>query len=269
MKEALIGYTGFVGSNLKKQYNFTNFYNSKNFNEMKGQQYNLVLCAGVSSTKWMANKEPKRDKANIKNLEDILKTIKAEHFILISTIDVYPLKQGKNEDYKCSRIANDPYGTHRLELEDFCLQNFKNCTIIRLSALFGEGLKKNVIYDLLNDNCLEMINRKSSFQYYYLENLWKDIQKTLDNGIKIINLFAEPLLTEDVLSNFFPKKTIGKKPISECHYDLHTKYAGHWNKSGKYIYTKHEVMEQLSVFINTTRRKKHETGSFQYRLGKT
>lgn len=250
MRESLIGYTGFVGNHLKKQHNFTDFYNSKNFNDMREQYYNLVLCAGVSGTKWIANKEPEKDRTNIKRLEDVLKTIEVNHFILISTIDVYPVKKGKNEDYECKGMTNDAYGTHRLALEIFCLENFTNCTIIRLPALFGEGLKKNVIYDLLNDNCLEMVNPKSSFQYYCLENLWKDIKKIVDHGIKVINLFTEPLLTEDILLRFFPEKKIGKKAFPESHYDLHTKYARYWNKKGPYIHTKKEIMEQLSIFIH-------------------
>lgn len=256
MREALIGYTGFVGGNLKRQHNFTDFYNSKNFSDMKEQQYSLVVCAGISATKWIANKEPEQDRINIKRLEDVLKTVRVDHFILVSTIDVYPLKKGKNEDYKCDEITNDTYGSHRLSFENFCFENFTNCTIIRLPALFGKGLKKNVIYDLLNNNRLDMINPKSSFQYYCLENLWKDIQKVVNYEIKIINLFTEPLSTEEVLTHLFPQKKVGKKALSESHYDLHTKYAKYWNKSEPYILTKNEVMKQLSTFIHQYRKGK-------------
>ena len=175
MRTALIGYTGVVGGNLRQKHDFTDLYNSKNFQDMKNQEYDLVVCAGVSAVKWMANKEPEKDLANIKALEDVLATVNAKQFILISTIDVYAVTQGKDEAFDCSSIDNHAYGTHRLAFEGFCDDKFENCTIVRLPGLFGEGLKKNVIYDLLNDNCLEMINTKSSFQYYYLKYLWKDI----------------------------------------------------------------------------------------------
>ena len=169
MKTALIGYTGFVGSNLKQQYEFTDFYNSKNFIGLQNQEYDLVVCAGLSAVKWMANKEPENDLASIKALEDVLATVKAKQFILISTIDVYPVTFTKDEDFDCASMENHPYGTHRLSFEVFCNTHFNNCLIVRLPALFGNSLKKNVIFDLLNDNCLEMINIKSSFQYYYLK----------------------------------------------------------------------------------------------------
>jgi hypothetical protein len=256
MKAALIGFTGFVGSNLLRQYDFTDFYNSKNFHEMKEQNYDLVVCAGVSAVKWLANKESKKDLESIGVLESILATINTKQFILISTIDVYPLTQYSNEDFDCSSMENHAYGTHRLAFEKFCAEKFDDCTIVRLPGLFGDGLKKNVIYDLLNDNCLEMINTKSSFQYYYLKHLWKDIQIAIDNGIKLINLFTEPVPTQDIFSTFFLEKKIGQEAAPEGHYDLRTKHAGNWNNSEKYIYTKDEMMQQLSEFIESYKKQK-------------
>ena len=250
MRTALIGHTGFVGSNLKQQYNFTDLYNSKNIESMKGQEYDLVICAGVSAVKWMANKEPKKDLDAIKTLENVLETVTTKQFILISTIDVYSIPQYLNEDFDCSSMDNHAYGTHRLAFEKFCDTKFNNCTIVRLPGLFGEGLKKNVIYDLLNDNCLEMINTKSSYQYYYLKYLWKDIQVALENNIKLINLFTEPVPTQEIYSTFFSSKEIGQDAVPEGHYDLHTKYADKWNNNGNYIYTKGEMMQQLEEFIN-------------------
>ena len=249
MKKALIGYTGFVGSNLRKQYNFTHFYNSLNFREMIDKDYDFIVCAGVSSTKWIANKYPEKDKTNIKKLKDILRTIHVNHFILISTIDVYSQKNGKDEDYVCNNV-NHFYGKNRLDLENFCIKKFTNCTVIRLPGIFGTGIKKNIIYDLLNDHCLEMINEKSSFQYYSLKFIWSDIEKTIKNNIKKINFFTEPISTKEILVRFFPSKNIGQKATKEESYSLHTKYAHYWGKSGRYIYTKNEIMEQLTEFIN-------------------
>lgn len=249
MKTALIGHTGFVGSNLKQQFEFSHFYNSKNFQEIKNQNYDIVVCAGISAIKWMANKQPEKDLANIKALEDVLATCHVKQFILISTIDVYPVTQKKDECFDCNSIENHAYGTHRLAFEEFCAQHFSNCTIVRLPGLIGEGLKKNVIYDLLNDNCLEMININSSFQYYYLNNLWQDIQKAVDNNIKLINLFTEPVSTEKIKTTFFPSKVVGQSAVAEGHYDLYTQYATHWNNQGNYIYNESEIMQQLSEFI--------------------
>ena len=84
MNNALIGYTGFVGSNLAEQAPFEHLYNSKNIEEMNGEHFDTVVCAGVSAVKWLANKEPENDRANIAKLEATLASIKAKKFILIS-----------------------------------------------------------------------------------------------------------------------------------------------------------------------------------------
>ena len=43
MKKALIGYTGFVGSNLQAQIKFDDFYNSKNIQDIKDKEYDVVV----------------------------------------------------------------------------------------------------------------------------------------------------------------------------------------------------------------------------------
>jgi len=253
MRTALIGYTGFVGGNLGEQYEFSDKYNSKNFRDMEGHQYDLVVCAGVSAVKWLANKEPANDLENITSLITVLKTISVNRFVLISTIDVYPNIEKIDEDFDCHSAENHSYGVHRLGLEEFCLEYFKKCLIVRLPGLFGKGLKKNVIYDLLNDNCLDMININSSIQYYYLKNLWEDINIALDRGINILNLFAEPITTKELVDNFFPEKKVGGNEIPVVFYDLRSKYSYLWGKKSGYIYNKKEVLVQLQKFINEYR----------------
>ena len=46
MKNCLIGYTGFIGKNILRQKKFTNFYNTKNINQISAHKFNLALiCA--------------------------------------------------------------------------------------------------------------------------------------------------------------------------------------------------------------------------------
>ena len=246
---ALIGYTGFVGSNLHNQYPFSYLYNSSNSHEMKGCSYDLVICAGVSAVKWLANKDPDSDRNKIRQLESILSTINTRKFILVSTIDVYPVLSDADENFDVHKVENHAYGTHRLEFEDFCRSQFDDCQIIRLPGLFGDGIKKNVIFDLLNNNCLDSINLNSSFQYYNLDNLWVDMKKVIDSDLPLVNFFTEPVTTNTIIQKFFPNKTVGENASSEVHYDLHTCHADLWGKMGKYIYTHDEIITQLGEFI--------------------
>jgi putative intracellular protease/amidase len=61
MKKALIGYTGFVGSNLQTQIKFDDFYNSKNIQDIKNKEYDVVYCAGAPAANWIANQKPTED----------------------------------------------------------------------------------------------------------------------------------------------------------------------------------------------------------------
>lgn len=249
----LIGYTGFVGGNLYDQRSYDLPINSKNFQELRGRNFDRIFCAGVSAVKWKANKDPEGDWANISALIDVLKTVRAEKFVLISTIDVYPAVRELDESFDCHSLPNHAYGTNRLKFEDFCREHFPNCMIVRLPGLFGNRLKKNVIYDLLHDNCLEMINPASSFQYYCLDNLSDDIERCEKNGLELINLFTEPIGTWEILKRFFPEKEVGSKPSPEVHYDLTTSHADIFGKKQGYVYSKAEVLTQLAAFIERER----------------
>ena len=256
---ALIGHTGFVGSNLDQQAEFQHKYNSSNFTEMRGQTYDTVVCAGVSAVKWKANKDPKADWAEIEALLNVLKTVQVKRFILISSIDVYAQTKDLDERFDCASVENHAYGRHRLKVEQFCREHFDNCYVVRLPGLFGQNLKKNVIYDLLNDNCLEMINPKSSIQYYDLKHLWDDIEAMHTQDITLANFFTEPVGTSEILERFFSEKQVGQAPAGEVHYDLKTIHAGlRGRESSAYLYSKAEILSDMAMFIEKSKRKVSE-----------
>ena len=94
IRHAIIGYTGFVGSNLlsqyKKKYKKIDLFNSKNISKISNKiNYKSVFCAAMPATKWIINKKPSKDKLNTLKLIQNLKKIKTDSFILISTIDIY------------------------------------------------------------------------------------------------------------------------------------------------------------------------------------
>ena len=109
---ALIGYSGFVGSNLLTKINNkknTDLYNSKNIIKIRKKIYKQIICAGLPAAKWIANKNAKKDNQNLKKLINNLNTTQCDFFILISTIDVHNSKE--------------IYGKNRKLLEDFIKNN--------------------------------------------------------------------------------------------------------------------------------------------------
>jgi dTDP-4-dehydrorhamnose reductase len=227
---ALIGYTGFVGSNLLKNIKGKrklDLYNSKNINQIKNQKYNQVICAGLSATKWIANKYPNKDIKNINILINNLKNIKCDLFILISTIDVHN--------------SNEVYGKNRKIFEDFIKKKF-NFLIIRLPALFGKGLKKNIIYDLLNKNNLDKISIDDYFQWFDLESLYKIITNLIENNPKneIVELYSRPIKNK-LIVKFFPNIKLKKQSRKKIIYNYKPKQG--FYKSQKYI------LNKLRIFI--------------------
>lgn len=245
MKDALLGYTGFVGNNLQKQRLFDCLYNSKNIIDIKNQEFNLVVCAAAPGTKWIANKHPQEDLESINKLIEHLTTVKCKKFVLISTIDVYSPAIETNEDSQ--KNSDQPYGKHRLLLEEFVKQNF-NCLIIRLPGIFGRGLKKNIIFDLLSGQ-KPKINYESLVQFYDIDALWVDIQKALNNNLNELNIATEPLLLKQLVTEVF-NTTLEEDPVApKATYDMRSKHHALWDMEKPYLYPKEKVIADLKNFI--------------------
>lgn len=249
---ALIGHTGFVGSNLLAQGGFTDCYNSRNIADIAGRSYDTIVCAGVQAVKWKANKEPEADWAGIEKLLGLLGTVEARRFILISTIDVYASPDGETEDVP-PPAENHAYGRHRAKVEDFVRERFANHHIIRLPGLFGQGLKKNVIYDLLHDNGLDLIQPLSSFQYYCLKHLTEDLRRVVNHRITLLNLATEPLQTRAILEACAPDKMVGANAGPPARYDFRSKHAALWDGREGYLYNAATVLREIDEYMSGER----------------
>ena len=246
---ALLGHTGFVGGNLLRQFPFGGTYHSKNIGDLADRSYELIVCSAVSAVKWQANKDPESDWRGIQSLLDVLTRVDARRFILISTIDVYPNPVNVTESDDPSGIPSHAYGIHRLKLEHFVRNRFPVHHIVRLPGLFGDGLKKNVIYDLLHSNLLENIHPDGVFQYYDLSRLWPDLGRTMAASLPLLNVATEPLPTRDIVSRFFSNSRIGAKASGAGRYDFRSRHDTLWNGADGYLYSKESVMTDLEHFL--------------------
>lgn len=145
----LVGNTGFVGSNLALSYDFTSMYHRTDIEYAYGTRPDILVYAGVTGTKFLANQHPDKDRKVIESAIENIEKIKPRKLILISTIDVLD-KFGEDEDYVPVESIFGAYGNNRLHLENWVKENIKDYHIIRLPAIYGKGLKKNFIYDLIH-----------------------------------------------------------------------------------------------------------------------
>lgn len=149
METTLVGHTGFVGGNLLSAHSFTNCYNSKNIADSFGANNGLVVYSGMASQKYLANADPAADLALARQALENMRAMKPEQLVLISTVDVYPSPFAVYEDSPAGGESAPAYGANRLQLEQWVREEYPNTLIVRLPGLFGAGLKKNFIYDML------------------------------------------------------------------------------------------------------------------------
>lgn len=246
----IIGNTGLVGKTLSDKLKFDYYFNTINintFNDIANDGDELFLSC-LPATKWLVNKNVSNDIHNILSIINIISKKKYSRIVLISTIDVYNNSPFvSNEDYNIN-VGSLNYGNNRYIFELLIkeLVNTDDLKIFRLPALFNKYIKKNILFDLINNNNVNDINRDSSFQWYNLDNIVDDINyysNKYPNEI-IFNLFTEPLESIEII-NLFPK-LINKTSIKDrIVYNYTTKY----NSTG-YIKTKEEVLEEIKKFIN-------------------
>lgn len=249
--KSLLGYSGFVGSSLKRQTAFRYEYRSSDAHESLKIHHDLVVCAAAPGEKWRANRYPESDKNNLSSLKAVLSQLKCETFILISTVDVFKHPNGVNEDSIVDTEDLHPYGLHRRELEVFVDEHFERSLIVRLPGLVGPGLKKNIIFDIHNKRVIDNIDASAMYQFYPTVNLWFDIASALEFGVKLVHLTAEPISVEELAKEGFGRSFEQSSPSGSISYDLQSKYARLFGGNGNYQYSKSESIQAIRAFAQT------------------
>ena len=248
MTNALIGFSGFVGSTLFKQAQFDALYRSTTIGEIEGKAFNTVVCAGAPAQKWIANCEPEADRKIIDSLMTHLLTIQCKTFVLISTVDVFKSPIGVDEDTLVDETGLHAYGLHRRLLEKFVANHFPRHLIVRLPGLVGPGLRKNVIFDFLNANNLPAIDSRGRFQFYPMVNLWHDIRAALDAGLRLVHLTAAPIGVADVALQGFGRSFRQELAGTPGSYDMRTRHAAVFGAAGDYQYSARETIQAIRTY---------------------
>lgn len=251
MKTALIGHSGFVGSNLAAQRSYGDCFRSTNIEEIAGRSYDHIVCAGVQAMKWWANLHPEEDWQGIERLLTPLSQASASRFTLLSTIDVYPSPRGVDETSEIDVAGHHAYGLHRLRVEAWIREHFPEVLIVRLPGLFGPGLKKNVIYDLIHDNDLHKVHPDGCFQYYDMRRLANDIDRAWELGLSLLNVSSEPLKTSEIRDRFFPGKELGGSGPAPAGYDMRSLHAGAWEGADGYLYSRAQIVDDLGSWLSS------------------
>ena len=293
MSNILVGYSGFVGSNIKKQNNFDGLYNSSNIKDAYATNPDLCVYSAVRAEMFLANHNPEADYKLIEEAIENIKKINPKKIVLISTVAVYDETKFVDEDNIINLDRCLPYGRNRLILEEWVKANIKEHLVLRLPAIYGENLKKNFIYDMINISpgllkaekfeslckvddyikdyylnqnngyykcidakkvkqyfldigfsALNFTDSRSTYQFYNLSNLWKDIQIMMNNKIKLANFTTEPINAAEIYEYVFNKRFENEIMGKPFDYDIRTKHF----ETG-YMYNKEEMLKNIKEFI--------------------
>jgi nucleoside-diphosphate-sugar epimerase len=250
MGSALIGHTGFVGTSLLRQAAFAGTFNRASIAGIGGAHWDLVVCAAPSAVKWRANRFPEEDRAHVGALIEVLPRVRCDRFVLVSTIDVYRDPNGVDETTSIIPDACMPYGRHRWELECAVRRTFGGRALItRLSQLFGTGLRKNFVYDLIWDNALHLTDHRSRLQFYDVSRLWRDLQTCLDSGLDLVNLAGEPLRCDELAREVFGRDFRNETPSGPVSYDMRSVRLAALGVDGPYALRRNAVLDGLRAFV--------------------
>ena len=313
--DGLIGHSGFVGGTLSLQHAFAARFNTSNIDAIVDQQFDTVVCAAAPGSMFTANRDPERDRAQIDALIERLDKVRTRRFVLISSIAVLADFAAGNDESTQAFQEELPYGRNRRALEAYCETRFSDCLIVRLPALFGPGLRKNFIFDLMNplpsmlaparlesltgllpaslrdamarlyapdpngmcsidrdalnkDSCrrdleeavravkmsaTQFHNPDTTYQYYDLANLWRDMEIAAKFELRHVHLATEPLRAGDIHARLLGSDM----PSSDARLhreDMHTRHASLWGREGPYLEDAATVLDRLNSFFISQRR---------------
>lgn len=254
MRTGLIGSTGLVGSTLLRQTTFAASYHRPDIDGIHGQRFDLLVCAAAPAEKWRANQDPDADRANLDALVSHVQRAEATRVLLISTIDVYAVPLDVDESTAIDPSAGSAYGRHRYWLEGRFRELFDDVTVVRLPGLFGRGLKKNVLFDLLHERNFDLTHADSRFQFYDLSRLWADLSTVLAAGVDLVDFATEPVRVGDLASSCFGVEFTTVTEAPPVTYDMKTVHADLFGRSGPYLVSRDETIDAISAWVDAERK---------------
>jgi dTDP-4-dehydrorhamnose reductase len=243
-RRSIVGSRGFVGQTLNNQQSFDGQFSRGNMHELANSRHEFMIFASAPAKKWLANSQPEADKENLAYLLRILAQVDVEKFVLVSTVDVFESPEGVNESSEADASAPNHYGANRLDLEHEVRLLFPDALILRLPGLVGSGLQKNALYDLKHNNDIHKLNGASTFQFYPMANLSRDLDISLGLNANIVHLTAEPVELSWVAREVFGQ-SLGRNEELAVNYDFQTLYGASWGASGLYQYSKASSLDAI------------------------
>jgi nucleoside-diphosphate-sugar epimerase len=205
---------------------------------------NLLVCAGLPGEKWKANLNPSADLSNIQELARVLDTVKTSKAILISTVDVFKDPVNVDEDCLPDLSEGGAYGRNRAWFENYFANRFEETLIVRLPGLIAPNLRKNLIFDLMNNrnDQLALVHPQSEFQFFDISTIWSVIHIALEMNIKILNVATEPVSAQEVAGIFGFNLEAASNKVT---YKMKSKYESNFGGVNGYLIDRKSIIRSI------------------------
>lgn len=192
----LLGGNGFVGSAFKRLFEKQDIphilLTRSNYEDHIGKSCDIFINANGNSKKFMADRDPAWEfDASVHSVSRSITEFNSKRYIHLSTGDVYPKQDSPditNEDDILDPQKMSRYGLHKYLAETLVRGTNPNHLVFRMGGFVGPGLKKNAIFDMLNNDPV-WLDADSQLQFISTDKaasiIWelalKDIQGEIFN----------------------------------------------------------------------------------------
>lgn len=154
---AVIGAKGLLGADLMKFLSgFSEIVgiDKKNYDEHRGEKFNVLINANGNSRRFWADKHPLEDfEASTLSVYRTLLDFEVQKYIYISSSDVYenhatPATTSETQPIAAGRLS--PYGFNKYVSEFLVRSRVNDFIILRSSMMLGTELRKGPIFDIMH-----------------------------------------------------------------------------------------------------------------------
>lgn len=230
----VIGGKGFVGSAIvaeARQRGYRTVVVDKDeYASAIGASCDLLINANGNSRKYLAAKDPGQEfDLSVRSVLHSLHDFKTNHYVHLSTIDVYPNHQdpaANTEDTPIDEKAISPYGFHKHLAENIVRYYAPRWTIVRMGGFVGPKLWKNSIHDLLTGANLK-VHPDSVYQYLHTADLARllfDLLATASSQ-EVWNISGAGVVSLRDVASWIPgtKLPAEVSQLPQEHYEINTR----------------------------------------------
>ena len=127
----------------------------ENYDALSGIDCDLLINANGNSKKFLSDQDPVFDfDASVTSVVRSLERFKPRRYVLLSSGDVYPTQRSPAETQESAALDTTQmsrYGFHKYLAEMVVNAIHPAPLVIRMGGFVGPGMRKNAIFDMLND----------------------------------------------------------------------------------------------------------------------